>query len=167
MASERDKMRAVRGRTGGSVADTNDNLEVEEVDLENVAEIDEDAVVEIEEQIDEELDIEVDEDAISVDEVVEAEEDNDLAEEEFAPEDEEAPLDKILAERTGGAGLTLDGSVDGGDLDDGSVDMEAHPVTSDGVVAKREGEFTCTSCFLVKHPSQLADRKRMLCRDCV
>jgi hypothetical protein len=29
------------------------------------------------------------------------------------------------------------------------------------------GEFVCQSCFLVKHPSQLADDKRMLCRDCV
>ena len=34
-------------------------------------------------------------------------------------------------------------------------------------VPKRPGEFVCQSCFLVKHPSQLADGKRMLCRDCV
>jgi hypothetical protein len=27
-------------------------------------------------------------------------------------------------------------------------------------------EFTCKKCFLVKHRSQLADKKRMLCRDC-
>jgi hypothetical protein len=25
----------------------------------------------------------------------------------------------------------------------------------------------CSSCFLVKHPSQLADPARQLCRDCV
>jgi hypothetical protein len=25
----------------------------------------------------------------------------------------------------------------------------------------------CQSCFLVKHPSQLADAKRKLCADCV
>jgi hypothetical protein len=25
----------------------------------------------------------------------------------------------------------------------------------------------CQSCFLVKHPSQLADATRMYCRDCV
>ena len=29
------------------------------------------------------------------------------------------------------------------------------------------GEFVCQSCFLVKHPSQLADDKAMLCADCV
>jgi hypothetical protein len=28
-------------------------------------------------------------------------------------------------------------------------------------------EFTCRSCYLVKHRSQLADKKRMFCRDCV
>jgi hypothetical protein len=35
------------------------------------------------------------------------------------------------------------------------------------VLAKRPGEFVCESCFLLKHPSQLADAARMLCRDCV
>jgi hypothetical protein len=28
-------------------------------------------------------------------------------------------------------------------------------------------EFTCRKCYLVKHRSQLADKKRMFCRDCV
>ena len=35
------------------------------------------------------------------------------------------------------------------------------------VLPKQPGEFVCQSCFLVKHPSQLADDARMLCRDCV
>jgi hypothetical protein len=34
------------------------------------------------------------------------------------------------------------------------------------VVPIQATEFTCSRCFLVKHRSQLADRKRMLCRDC-
>ena len=34
------------------------------------------------------------------------------------------------------------------------------------VVPKQENEFTCRNCFLVKHRSQLADKKKMLCRDC-
>jgi hypothetical protein len=33
-------------------------------------------------------------------------------------------------------------------------------------VPKQQNEFTCKSCFLVKHVSQLADRKKELCRDC-
>jgi hypothetical protein len=31
---------------------------------------------------------------------------------------------------------------------------------------RRPGEFLCASCFLVLPRSQLADAKRMLCRDC-
>jgi Domain of unknown function (DUF4193) len=34
------------------------------------------------------------------------------------------------------------------------------------VVPIQTTEFTCTHCFLVKHRSQLADKKKMLCRDC-
>ena len=34
------------------------------------------------------------------------------------------------------------------------------------VVPIQETEFTCKRCFLVKHRSQLADKKRTLCRDC-
>jgi hypothetical protein len=34
------------------------------------------------------------------------------------------------------------------------------------VVPIQSTEFTCKKCFLVKHRSQLADKKRMLCRDC-
>ena len=34
------------------------------------------------------------------------------------------------------------------------------------VVPIQETEFTCKNCFLVKHRSQLADKKKMLCRDC-
>ncbi|HEY7477147.1 MAG TPA: DUF4193 family protein [Actinomycetota bacterium] len=34
------------------------------------------------------------------------------------------------------------------------------------VVPIQTSEFTCTNCFLVKHRSQLANKKKMLCRDC-
>jgi hypothetical protein len=34
------------------------------------------------------------------------------------------------------------------------------------VVPIQSSEFTCKRCFLVKHRSQLADKKKMLCRDC-
>ena len=34
------------------------------------------------------------------------------------------------------------------------------------VVPMQETEFMCRNCFLVKHRSQLADKKRMYCRDC-
>jgi hypothetical protein len=34
------------------------------------------------------------------------------------------------------------------------------------VVPMQSTEFMCTNCFLVKHRSQLADKKKMRCRDC-
>lgn len=34
------------------------------------------------------------------------------------------------------------------------------------VVPQQPTEFTCRNCYLVKHRSQLANKKRMLCRDC-
>lgn len=34
------------------------------------------------------------------------------------------------------------------------------------VVPPQPTEFTCRGCFLLKHRSQLKDRKRMLCNDC-
>lgn len=34
-------------------------------------------------------------------------------------------------------------------------------------VPRKANEFVCSKCRLVKHQSQLADRKRGLCRDCV
>jgi hypothetical protein len=34
------------------------------------------------------------------------------------------------------------------------------------VVPPQASEFVCQNCYLVKHRSQLKDKKRMLCRDC-
>ena len=34
------------------------------------------------------------------------------------------------------------------------------------VLPVQQNEFVCKNCFLVKHRSQLADRRRTLCRDC-
>lgn len=34
------------------------------------------------------------------------------------------------------------------------------------VVPMQATEFMCKNCYLVKHRSQLADKRKMLCRDC-
>jgi hypothetical protein len=34
------------------------------------------------------------------------------------------------------------------------------------VVPKQQDEFTCMSCFLVRHRSQLANEKKMICKEC-
>ncbi len=81
-------------------------------------------------------------------------------EDEDEDEDEvEASLDVILKER-----LVVE------EVEDDEEDLAEVDERSDGVervLPKQPGEFVCRSCFLVKHPSQLADSARMLCRDCV
>ena len=58
-------------------------------------------------------------------------------------------LDKARAE-----GIDLPGA----DLSHEELAVEVKP--------KQEDEFTCMSCFLVHHRSQLVDSKKMICKDC-
>lgn len=43
---------------------------------------------------------------------------------------------------------------------------EAREPLSTKVLPVQQNEFVCSRCRLVKHRSQLADRARVLCRDC-
>src|SRR5580698_708215 len=84
------------------------------------------------------------------------EEAEDEDEEEPDDEDVEASLDTILKER-----LVVE------EVEDDEDTPEPEDRTADGVervLPKQPGEFVCRSCFLVNHPNQLADRKKMLCR---
>ena len=51
--------------------------------------------------------------------------------------------------------------------DDDAPEVEDRTESPTRVLPKQPGEFVCQSCFLVKHPSQLADADAQLCRDCV
>jgi len=88
--------------------------------------------------------------------VEEEDDDEDLVD----PDDVEADLDTILKDR-----LVAAEDEPEPDEDEVEVDDRGDPV--DRIQPKRPGEFVCQSCFLVKHPGQLADAKRMLCADCV
>ena len=88
-----------------------------------------------------------------------AEESEDDDDDEPDEEDVEASLDVILKERL----VVVDDEPD----DEEATDVEDRSEGSERVLPKQPDEFVCRSCFLVKHPSQLADSKRMLCRDCV
>ena len=101
------------------------------------------------------------EDGDSAVEPVKAKNDDEDAEdeEEDDPDDVEADLDTILKDRIAAAE----------EEEDEEEIAEPEP-TGDGVgriLPKRPGEFVCQSCFLVKHPNQLANAKRKLCSDCV
>jgi len=89
--------------------------------------------------------------------IVELEED----EEDLDDDDVEASLDVILKER-----LVV---ADEADEEDNSeaADAEDRVDGTTRVLPKQPGEFVCQSCFLVKNQTQLADRRRKLCRDCV
>jgi hypothetical protein len=50
-------------------------------------------------------------------------------------------------------------------LDLGRGDDKAEALI-EKVIPPQPNEFTCRNCFLVKHRSQLADKKKMFCRDC-
>lgn len=85
--------------------------------------------------------------------VAEEEEDDD---EEADPDDVEADLDTILKDRI----------ASGDDLDDEEeeeVPDRNDPDVSDGVAAKKEGEFTCTGCYMIVHPRQFGRRDAMVC----
>ena len=77
---------------------------------------------------------------------------------DLEPDDVEASLDEILKER-----LVVVEEEDDEDEETPDTDDRADATTK--VLPKQPDEFVCQSCFLVKHPSQLADAKKQLCRD--
>jgi hypothetical protein len=88
-------------------------------------------------------------------------EEGDEEDEEADPDDVEADLDAILKDRIAAAEE---------EEDDEEEEAPEAEVPGDGagrIQPRRPGEFVCQSCFLVKHPSQLADEKHLLCADCV
>jgi hypothetical protein len=111
---------------------------------------------------DEELDEESADDEEFPEELAEGEEEEPAPAAAEPPEEGEASLDELLTSRAEEAG--------GEEEEDESVlslDRDERIETlSVKVVPQQPTEFTCRKCYLVKHRSQLADKKRMLCRDC-
>jgi len=140
-----------------------DDPEVDDLE----ADIDEDALVDIDDDdpLDDDDDDEVGVEVVEIltaapAAVVERSGEADDEEDEEEPEDEdvEASLDVILKER-----LVVEDEPE----DDEATDQEDRTEGNERVLPKQPDEFVCRSCFLVKHPSQLADKKNLLCRDCV
>ncbi len=87
------------------------------------------------------------------------EDDDEDDDDELDDDDVEASLDEILKER-----LVVD---DEDDEDEVPGDLDERQDGSEQVLPKQPGEFVCTSCYLVKNLTQLANAKKRLCRDCV
>ena len=84
-----------------------------------------------------------------------------------ADEDEtqvEASLDELIAKKADRPAV-----IDEEEEETALLDLtpeEARESLTTRVLPVQENEFVCKRCYLVKHRSQLADRRRMLCRDC-
>lgn len=81
---------------------------------------------------------------------------------ELHPDDVEEPLDVLLKERTAAATLEDDEEA----VEEEEIDTDEPGEGPAKILPRRPGEFLCASCFLVLPRNQLADEKRMLCRDC-
>ena len=76
----------------------------------------------------------------------------------------EASLEELIAKKADRPTITDDEDEDESLLAAGRD--EARESLTTKVLPVQHNEFVCKSCFLVKHRSQLADRRRTLCRDC-
>ena len=83
-------------------------------------------------------------------------------EEELHPDDVEEPLDVLLAERTAAERMDEDEA----ELEDDDLEPDDRAEGGGKIVPRRDDEFLCRSCFLVKPLSQLAKGEKDLCRDC-
>ena len=75
-------------------------------------------------------------------------------------QDVELALDEVMAKT-----MLLQSDTD--DDEDVPVEPEEKGEATDSVLPKQDDEFRCSSCRLLKKTSQLADRPKNLCRDCV
>src|SRR6478672_6729141 len=96
------------------------------------------------------------------DEESEEDDENLDLEEELHPDDVEEPLDVLLAERTAAERMDEDEA----ELEDEDLEPDDPREGGGKIVPRRDDEFLCRSCFLVKPLSQLAKGEKDLCRDC-
>lgn len=83
----------------------------------------------------------------------------------MAEEEEDLSVETSFEELAKRAEDTEEEDDDDAVLDLGRGDDKAEALV-EKVIPAQANEFTCRNCFLVKHRSQLADKKKMLCRDC-
>lgn len=132
-------------------------------------EFDEDLLDDEDEELDlsdESLADDTDDDADDSDDVVDADDDGDDADD--SDDEEDAALDELEAEEL--EMLTDDESVETLVVDE-AAEMRAIrraelAMEGEGVDEATSDEFVCTSCFLVKRTSQLANKRRKICLDC-
>jgi hypothetical protein len=83
-----------------------------------------------------------------------------------AGDDAESSLDELLAKREKSETEAAEEPEEEVIPPSAAGKEERVETLSPKVVPQQPTEFTCRNCFLVKHRSQLANKKKMLCRDC-
>jgi hypothetical protein len=168
------------------VTESDSDVETTATDAEDLEELNEDELLD-EDELDDEL--EVDDDLEADDELVidpladdvavsdievpvgivvaepsaESEDAEGDDEDDLDDDEVEAGLDVILKERL----VVPDEDETEDEEEEETVDVDDRGDGTLRVLPKQPGEFVCQSCFLVKNETQLADGKRMYCRDCV
>lgn len=144
------------------LAELDDPEELEDLDEEPESMEDFDEEIE---DLDEDLSDEIEEDELDEDIEEDLDEDDELGEEEDeetveALEELETEELQLLDEESGEA-LLVDEVKELRAIrrEELTLDVDAH--------VRRSDEFVCQSCFMVKRTSQLANKRKMFCADCV
>lgn len=134
--------------------DDDDMVDPDEVELdEDIEELDE----ELDDEFEDDLDVALDDD---IEDVEEEEEDPDTADDaDEALEDLEAEELELMDDEASQE-LLVDEAAELRAIRREELTMNVE------AAAKQSDEFVCQSCFLVKRSSQLANRRKMICRDC-
>lgn len=137
--------------------DDDDIIDPDEVELDDdIEDLDED----LDDEFEDDLDVVLDEDLEDVDDEDEDEiDDTDVEDADEALEDLEAEELELMDDEASQE-LLVDEAAELRAIRREELTMNVE------AAAKQSDEFVCQSCFLVKRSSQLANRRKMICRDC-
>lgn len=137
--------------------DDDDIIDPDEVELDDdIEDLDED----LDDEFEDDLDVVLDEDLEDVDDDDEDEiDDTDVEDADEALEDLEAEELELMDDEASQE-LLVDEAAELRAIRREELTMNVE------AAAKQSDEFVCQSCFLVKRSSQLANRRKMICRDC-
>ncbi|MEX0868957.1 MAG: hypothetical protein WD011_04720 [Nitriliruptoraceae bacterium] len=131
-------------------------------DVVDIAETDESATAA------EEFDASLDEleDELEDDDDLDPELDEDITADALGEDEQLDEVDDTLDELDGSLAVAVASTTDEFDDDDIVKVVADDDDAENELDGLRDGEFVCRSCHLAKRETQLADAKRLLCRDC-
>jgi hypothetical protein len=143
--------------------------EIEDLDeIDDVEEIDE---VALEEDLDNPIEVELDDDEFEDDDELVAEDEEVDDEEDDDDDDHDEETAEALEELENQELQLLDDEANEAMLVDEVAELRAmrreELTLNVDAQSQKDDEFVCQSCFMVKRTSQLANRRKMICFDCV